>query len=51
LGLSIVKKYVELMQGKVRCKSEKGKGATFVVQLPLLGEMGDVRREILDKRL
>ncbi len=51
LGLSIVKKYVELMQGKVWCKSEKGKGATFVVQLPLLGEMGDVRREILDKRL
>ncbi|MBD0260111.1 MAG: hybrid sensor histidine kinase/response regulator [Cytophagales bacterium] len=37
LGLSIVKKYVELMQGKVWCESEKGKGATFVVQLPAQG--------------
>jgi len=34
LGLSIVKKYVELMQGKVWCESEKG--ATFIVQLPLV---------------
>jgi signal transduction histidine kinase len=37
LGLSIVKKYVELMQGKVWCESEKGKGAMFVVQLPARG--------------
>lgn len=36
LGLSIVKKYVELMRGKVWCESEKGNGATFVVQLPLV---------------
>jgi signal transduction histidine kinase/ligand-binding sensor domain-containing protein len=32
LGLSIVKKYVELMQGKVWCESEVGKGATFLVE-------------------
>jgi signal transduction histidine kinase/ABC-type amino acid transport substrate-binding protein len=31
LGLSIVKKYVESMGGKVRCESEAGKGATFIV--------------------
>jgi signal transduction histidine kinase len=37
LGLTIVKKYVELMGGKVWCESEKGKGATFVVQLPAQG--------------
>jgi signal transduction histidine kinase len=37
LGLSIVKKYVELMGGKVWCESEKGKGARFVVQLPAQG--------------
>ncbi|HEX8528517.1 MAG TPA: hybrid sensor histidine kinase/response regulator [Cytophagales bacterium] len=43
LGLSIVKKYVEMMQGKVWCESEKGKGATFVVQLP--AQPGDGRRE------
>ncbi len=32
LGLSIVKKYVEAMQGKVWCESEFGKGARFIVE-------------------
>ncbi|MFY7998752.1 MAG: sensor histidine kinase, partial [Candidatus Kapaibacteriota bacterium] len=34
LGLSIVKKIVEAMNGKVWCESELGKGATFIVELP-----------------
>lgn len=34
LGLSIVKKLVELQQGKVWCESELGKGATFIVEFP-----------------
>jgi signal transduction histidine kinase len=34
LGLSIVKKMVETMNGKVWCESELGKGATFIVELP-----------------
>lgn len=34
LGLSIVKKMVEAMNGRVWCESEFGKGATFVVELP-----------------
>jgi two-component system sensor histidine kinase/response regulator len=34
LGLSIVKKMVEAMNGRVWCESELGKGALFVVQLP-----------------
>jgi two-component system sensor histidine kinase/response regulator len=34
LGLSIVKRMVEAMHGRVWCESEPGKGATFVVQLP-----------------
>ena len=34
LGLSIVKKMVEAMSGKVWCESEAGKGATFIVELP-----------------
>jgi signal transduction histidine kinase len=34
LGLSIVKKYTELMNGKVWCESEPGKGATFCVEFP-----------------
>jgi signal transduction histidine kinase len=34
LGLSIVKKMVEAMNGEVWCESELGKGATFIVELP-----------------
>ena len=37
LGLSIVKKMVEAMNGRVWCESEAGKGALFVVELPLAG--------------
>ena len=32
LGLSIVKKYVEAMHGKVWCESEFGQGAKFIVE-------------------
>ena len=31
LGLSIVKRYVEAMEGKIWCESEEGKGASFFV--------------------
>ncbi len=34
LGLSIVKKYVEEMNGSVWCESELGKGAKFIVAFP-----------------
>jgi len=34
LGLSIVKKLTEAMNGDVWCESEEGKGATFIVELP-----------------
>jgi signal transduction histidine kinase len=32
LGLSIAKKYVEAMNGKIWCESEEGKGAKFIVE-------------------
>lgn len=32
LGLSIVKKYVETMNGKIYCENNKGDGATFIVE-------------------
>ena len=34
LGLSIVKKLVEMQYGRVWCESTFGKGATFIVELP-----------------
>lgn len=34
LGLSIVKKLVELMNGIIWCESTPGNGATFIVELP-----------------
>jgi signal transduction histidine kinase len=34
LGLAIVKQYVELLNGKVYCESEYGKGCSFIVELP-----------------
>jgi len=34
LGLSIVKRLVEAMNGKVWCESELGNGATFILTLP-----------------
>ena len=34
LGLSIAKRMVEAMNGKVWCESEPGRGATFIVTMP-----------------
>ena len=35
VGLSIVKKIVELHKGRIWVESEYGKGATFIVELPV----------------
>ena len=35
IGLYLIKKYIELMKGKVELYSEKGKGTSFIVTLPL----------------
>lgn len=35
LGLSLVKSFVELMNGTVECQSQQGVGTTFIVTLPL----------------
>lgn len=35
LGLSIVKRYVIALQGRVWCESEEGKGSNFIVELPV----------------
>ena len=38
LGLSIVKRILELSDGKINVESEKGKGTTFIVELPKVKE-------------
>lgn len=35
IGLYLVKKYIELMNGKIELYSEKGQGTSFVVTIPL----------------
>lgn len=42
LGLWIVRSNLMVLQGSVRLESEPGKGATFIVRLPLLGEPADL---------
>ncbi|MCB0752222.1 MAG: hypothetical protein KDC52_12170, partial [Ignavibacteriae bacterium] len=35
LGLSITKKFVELLNGSIKIKSKKGLGTSVVVKLPI----------------
>jgi two-component system, OmpR family, phosphate regulon sensor histidine kinase PhoR len=37
IGLSIVRRYVEIMGGEVQVRSEPGEGSTFLFKLPLSG--------------
>jgi signal transduction histidine kinase len=41
-GLFIVKRLSEAMGGTVRCQSQLGEGATFILQLPVEKEVGQV---------
>ena len=35
LGMTITKRYIDLMSGKISVESRKGKGSTFIVEIPM----------------
>ena len=39
LGLNIVKRYVDLMEGLIEFKSGLGEGSTFIVSIPLKNQV------------
>ena len=53
LGLSITKSLVEIMNGAIHVESEKGKGSTFMVELPFKmaaeGEIPEEKPEEMEK--
>jgi PAS domain S-box-containing protein len=52
LGMTIVKRCVELHRGKIAFESQEGEGTTFIVALPLFGQVaegsGETQRFIRD---
>jgi len=41
LGLSLAKRFIEMHQGRITVRSRPGKGSTFTVSLPALGDDGE----------
>ncbi|AFH47949.1 Signal transduction histidine kinase [Ignavibacterium album JCM 16511] len=51
LGLTIVKKYTELLGGKIHLKSKVGEGSTFTVEFPVIKEKLDPDLEKAAERI
>jgi signal transduction histidine kinase len=52
LGLTIAKKYTEMMSGKIDLKSEIGKGSSFILDFPISAEeiIFEIKKEVELKR-
>ncbi len=48
LGLTITKKYVELLGGKITLNSEVGKGSEFIIEIPVKMENGKTKIQSKD---
>lgn len=53
IGLSLVRDYIELLEGEIHLTSDVGKGSSFVLRLPLHMEMANAKpyREVLREYL
>jgi PAS domain S-box-containing protein len=46
LGLTLAKKYIDLMKGNIAVSSVVGKGSTFIVKFPVTGDSGQEKYNI-----
>jgi signal transduction histidine kinase len=46
LGLTICKKYIEVLQGKISVASELGKGSQFLINLPLIIDIAQIEDQV-----
>ena len=51
LGLSYVKKILTLLNGTINVKSKKGKGSTFLIQLPLINNKNPNQMKTTNRRI
>lgn len=49
LGMSVVKGFTDLMQGKLQIKSKPGEGSTFIVEIPF-GEASEKQKAALSQK-